>query len=177
MRNRVNELQETLSRAAKQSLDRKFGALYDKIYRSDVLWEAWVRVKKNKGAPGIDGQTSEYIEQVIGVVPFLKELQEELRTQKYDPDPVLRHWIPKPGSTDIRPLGIPIVKDRIAQAAAKLILEPIFETNFLNVSYGFRPGRSAHDAIETIRRSMTFERQYIVIDADITKYFDSIHKQ
>jgi len=177
MRNRVNELQDTLSRAAKQSPDRKFGALYDKIYRSDVLWEAWKRVKKNHGAPGIDGQTIEYIEDVIGVVPFLKELQEELGTQTYDPEAVLRHWIPKPGSTDKRPLGIPIVKDRIAQAAAKLVLEPIFETNFLNVSYGFRPGRSAHDAIDQISRSITFECRYIVIDADITKYFDSIRKQ
>jgi len=177
MRNKVKDLQNTLSRAAKQSLDRKFGALYDKFYRSDVLWEAWLRVKKNKGAAGVDGQTIEYIEKVIGVVPFLKELQEELRTQEYDPEPVLRYWIPKPGSTDKRPLGIPIVKDRIAQAAAKLVLEPIFETNFLNFSYGFRPGRSAHDAIDKIRRSITFERQYIVIDADITKYFDSIRKQ
>lgn len=176
MRNKVKDLQNTLSRAAKQSLDRKFGALYDKIYRSDVLWEAWLRVRKNKGAAGIDGQSIEYIEQVIGVVPFLKELQEELRSQEYAPEPVLRHWIPKPGSTDKRPLGIPIVKDRIAQTAAKLVLEPIFETNFLNVSYGFRPGRSAHDAIDKIRRSITFERQYIVIDADISQYFDSIRQ-
>jgi group II intron reverse transcriptase/maturase len=176
MRNRVKDLQETLSRAAKQSLDRKFGALYDKLYRSDVLWQAWIRVKKNKGAPGIDGQSIEYIEQVIGVVPFLKELQEELRSQEYDPEPVLRHWIPKPGTTGKRPLGIPIVKDRIAQTATKLVLEPIFETNFLNVSYGFRPGRSAHEAIDKIRRSITFERQYIVIDADISTYFDSIRQ-
>jgi group II intron reverse transcriptase/maturase len=177
MRNNVKDLQDTLSRAAKQSLDRKFGALYDKIYRSDVLWEAWKRVKQNHGAPGVDEQTIEYIEEVIGVVPFLKELQEELRTQDYEPEPVLRHWIPKPGSPDKRPLGIPIVRDRIVQAAAKLVLEPIFETNFLNFSYGFRPGRSTHDAIDAIRRAVTFERQYIVIDADITKYFDSIRKQ
>ncbi len=176
MRNKVKDLQETLSRAAKQSLDRTFGALYDKFYRSDVLWEAWLRVRKNKGAPGVDGQTIEYIEQVIGVVPFLKELQEELRTQTYEPEAVLRHWIPKPGTTKQRPLGIPIVKDRIAQTAAKLVLEPIFETNFLNFSYGFRPGRSAHDAIDAIRRAMTFERQYIVIDADISGYFDSIRQ-
>jgi retron-type reverse transcriptase len=134
MRNRVNELQDTLSRAAKQSLDRKFGALYDKMYRSDVLWDAWLRVRKNKGAAGVDGQSIEYIEQVIGAVPFLKELQEELRRQDYEPEAVLRQWIPKPGSTDKRPLGIPVVKDRIAQTAAKLVLEPIFETNFLNVS-------------------------------------------
>jgi retron-type reverse transcriptase len=103
MRNNVNELQDTLSRAAKQSLDRKFGALYDKIYRRDVLWEAWLRVKKNKGAPGVDEQTIEEIEQVIGVVPFLKELQEELRSQSYEAEAVLRHWIPEPGSTDKRP--------------------------------------------------------------------------
>lgn len=103
MRNKVKELQHTLSRAAKQSLDRKFGALYDTCYRRDVLWEAWLRVKKNNGAPGVDGQTIAYIEQVIGVVPFLKELQEELRPQAYEPEPALRHWIPKPGSPDKRP--------------------------------------------------------------------------
>jgi group II intron reverse transcriptase/maturase len=176
MRNKVKELRDTLSRAAKQSLDRKFGALYDKLYRSDVLWDAWKRVKKNKGAPGVDGHTIEYIEEVIGLVPFLKALQEELRSQDYEPEAVLRHWIPKPGSTDKRPLGIPVVKDRVAQTAAKLVLEPIFEANFLSFSYGFRPGRSAHDAIDKIRRAVTFERQYIVIDADITKYFDSIRK-
>ena len=134
MRNKVNELQDTLSRAAKQSLDRKFGALDDKFYRSDVLWEAWKRVKKNKGAPGVDGQTIEYIESVLGVVPFLKELQQALHVQDDEPEAVLRQWIPKPGSTDTRPLGIPVVRDRVAQTAAKLVLEPIFEANFLNVS-------------------------------------------
>ena len=160
MRNKVNELQDTLSRAAKQSLDRKFGALYEKIYRSDVLWEAWKRVKKNKGAAGMDGQTIEYIEEVIGVVPFLVDLQQELHAQDYEPEAVLRQWIPKPGSTDKRPLGIPVIRDRVVQTAAKLVLEPIVETNFLNVSYGFRPGRSAHDAIDKIRRTITFEGQY-----------------
>lgn len=165
---------EILSLAAKQSLERKFGALYDKIYRSDVLWTAWLRVRKNKGAPGVDGHSIEYIEQVIGAVPFLKDLQKELRTQDYETEVVLRQWIPKPGSADKRPLGIPVVKDKVAQTAAKLVLEPIFESNFLSVSYGFRPGRNAHDAIDNIRRAVTFERQYIVIDADMTKYFDSI---
>ncbi len=148
--------------------------MYDTLYRSDVLWEAWLSVRKNTGAPGIDGQTIEHIEQVIGVVPFLKELQEDLRTQAYEPEAVLRHWIPKPGTTKPRPLGIPVVKDRIVQTAAKLVLEPIFETNVLTFSYGFRPGRNAHDAIEAIRRAVTFERQDIVIDADISGYFDSI---
>jgi group II intron reverse transcriptase/maturase len=150
--------------------------LYDTLYRSDVLWEAWLSVRKNNGAPGIDGQTIEHLEQVIGVVPFLKALQEDLRTQAYDPEAVMRHWIPKPGTTKQRPLGIPVVKDRIAQTAAKLVLEPIFETNFLKCSHGFRPGRSAHDAIDAIRRAVTFERQYIVIDADISGYFDAIRQ-
>jgi hypothetical protein len=131
------------------------------MYRSDVLWEAWKRVKQNNGAPGVDGQIIEYLEEVIGVVPFLRELQKELHTQEYEPEPVLRHWIPKPGSTDKRPVGLPIVKDRVAQAAAKLVLEPIFEAHFLSFSYGFRPGRSAHDAIDRIRRSITFERQEV----------------
>ncbi|MCP4404496.1 MAG: hypothetical protein GY801_45240 [bacterium] len=150
--------------------------MYDTCYRSDVLWEAWLRVRKNKGAPGVDGQTLEHIEQVIGVVPLLKELQEELRTQEYEPEAVLRHWIPTPGTTKPRPLGIPVVKDRIAHTAATLVLEPMFETNFLNFSHGFRPGRSAHDAIDAIRRAVMFERQYIVIDADISGYFDSIRQ-
>lgn len=109
-------------------------------------------------------------------MPFLKGLQEELRIQTYDPEPVLRHWIPKPGTSTPRLLGIPVVKDRIVQTAAKLILEPMFETNFLQFSYGFRPGRSTHDAIEAIRRAVTFERRYIVIDADISGYFDSIRQ-
>ena len=120
MRNRVNELQDTLSRAAKQSLDRRFGALYDKIYRSDVLWEAWLRVRKNKGAPGVDGQTIEHLEQVIGVVPFLQGLQEELRTQAYEPEAVLRHWIPKPGTTTQRPLEFRPSKTGLPRRAAQV---------------------------------------------------------
>ncbi len=119
MRKSVNAWQDTRSRAAKQSLDRRFGAVYDTCYRSDVLWEAWLRVRKHTGAPGVDGQTLEPIEQVIGVVPVLKELQEELRTQEYEPEAVLRHWIPTPGTTKPRPLGIPGVKDRMAHTAAK----------------------------------------------------------
>jgi RNA-directed DNA polymerase len=146
------------------------------MYRSDVLWDAWLRVRKNKGAAGVDGQRIGDIEEVIGAVPFLKERQEELRSQDDEPEAVLRQWIPNPGSTDKRPWGIPVVKDRIAQTAAKLVLEPIFETHVLNVSYGCRPGRSAHDAIDKIRRAVTFERQYSVRDADLSKYFDSIRK-
>ena len=176
MRNKVKDLQDKLSHAAKQSLDRKFGALYDKIYRKDVLWEAWKQVKRNGGTAGIDGQTITYIEEEIGIGVFLLEIHEELRQQRYCPESALRCWIDKPGTTDKRPLGIPIVKDRVVQTAAKLVLEPIFETNFLKSSYGFRPKHSTHQAIDAIRRAITFERQYIVIDADIWKYFDSINQ-
>jgi len=171
---KVQELQAKLSCAAKQSLERRFGALYDKVYREDVLREAWRRVRANKGAPGIDNQTIEHIEAVIGVSTFLEELRKELHTQIYRPLPVQRCWIEKSGKPDKRPLGIPIVKDRVAQMAAKLILEPIFETNFMQCSYGFRPGRSAHDAISMIERKITFDGYQIIVDADIKGYFDSI---
>jgi len=171
---KVQELQTKLSCAAKQSLNRRFGALYDKVYREDVLRNAWQRVRANKGAPGIDNQSIDYIEEVIGVSTFLEEIQKELHAQKYRPLPVQRCWIDKPGKPEKRPLGIPIVKDRVAQMAAKLILEPIFEANFMQCSYGFRPGRSAHDAISMIDRKITFDGYNIVVDADIKGYFDSI---
>ena len=174
VRNKVQALQSKLSRAAKQSLDRRFGALYDKIYREDVLWVAWKQVRSNRGAPGVDRQSIEYIEDEIGVEIFLREIREELRVRRYRPQPVRRCWIDKPGKTEKRPLGIPVIKDRVAQAATKLVIEPIFETNFLDCSYGFRPGKSAHMAIKAIRFAITCRRQSIVIDADIKKYFDSI---
>jgi RNA-directed DNA polymerase len=174
VRNKVQALQSKLSRAAKQSLDRRFGALYDKIYREDVLWVAWKQVRSNRGAPGVDRQSIEYIENEIGVETFLREIREELRVRRYRPQPVRRCWIDKPGKTERRPLGIPVIKDRVAQAATKLVIEPIFETNFLDCSYGFRPGKSAHMAIKAIRFAITCRRQSIVIDADIKKYFDSI---
>ena len=174
MRNKVSDLQSKLSHAAKQSLDRKFGALYDKIYREDVIWEAWKRVKANKGAPGVDKQDFEYIEEVIGVDQFLAEVREQLKSDLYRPQPVLRCYIEKPGKPEKRPLGIPVIFDRVCQMATKLVIEPIFETNFLDCSHGFRPGRSAHDAIRVIDRTITFKRQSIVIDADITGFFDNI---
>ena len=174
VRNKVQALQSKLSRAAKQSLDRRFGALYDKIYREDVLWVAWKQVRSNRGAPGVDRQSIEYIEDEIGVETFLREIREELRVRRYRPQPVRRCWIDKPGKTEKRPLGIPVIKDRVAQTATKLVIEPIFETNFLDCSYGFRPGKSAHMAIKAIRFAITCRRQSIVIDADIKKYFDSI---
>jgi RNA-directed DNA polymerase len=174
MRKKVYALQSKLSNAAKESLDRKFGALYDKVYRKDVLMESWRLVRANKGAPGIDEQDFETIERDIGVDRFLAELGDDLRAKRYRPLPVLRCWIDKPGKAEKRPLGIPAIRDRVAQMAAKLILEPIFETNFLPCSHGFRPGLSCHTAIDQIRCAITFDRLTTVIDADIAGYFSSI---
>ncbi|MEA3277391.1 MAG: group II intron reverse transcriptase/maturase, partial [Pseudomonadota bacterium] len=168
----VQALQEKLSRAAKQSLDRRFGALYDKLYRSDVLQEAWARVRANKGAPGIDEHSIATIETVIGVDALLAEIGQELHAKTYRPLPVKRCWIDKPGKAEKRPLGIPVIKDRVVQMAAKLVMEPIFETNFLPCSYGFRPGRDATQAICEIQRVITFQGQTVVVDADIRSYLD-----
>jgi RNA-directed DNA polymerase len=176
VRNKVSDLQTKLSHAAKQSLDRKFGALYDKIYREDVIWEAWKRVKANKGGPGVDEQDFTYIEEKIGVEQFLKGIRDELKSESYRAQPVLRCYIDKPGKPEKRPLGIPIIKDRVCQMATKLVIEAIFEANFLECSYGFRPGRSAHDAIREIDRKITFKGQSIVIDADIAGFFDTIRQ-
>ena len=176
MRNKVSDLQTKLSHAAKQSLDRKFGALYDKIYREDVILEAWKRVKANKGGAGVDEQDFKTIEEDIGTEQFLREIREELKSESYKPLPVLRCYIDKPGKPEKRPLGIPIIKDRVCQMAGKLVIEPIFETNFLDSSHGFRPGRSAHDAIRVIDRHSTFKGQSVVIDADIVGFFDNIRQ-
>jgi group II intron reverse transcriptase/maturase len=176
VRNKVSDLQSKLSHAAKQSLDRKFGALYDKIYREDVILEAWKRVKANKGAPGADKQDFEYIEDVIGVDQFLLEVREQLKSELYRPQPVLRCYIEKPGKPEKRPLGIPVIFDRVCQMACKLVIEPIFEANFLDCSHGFRPGRSAHDAIRIIDRTITFKGKHIVVDVDITGFFDNIRQ-
>jgi RNA-directed DNA polymerase len=176
VRSKVSDLQSKLSHAAKQSLDRKFGALYDKIYREDVIWEAWKRVKANKGAPGVDKVDFEYIEKDIGVERFLAEVRQELKTYQYRPEPVLRCYIDKPGKPEKRPLGIPVIKDRVVQMATKIVIEPIFENNFLDCSHGFRPGRSAHDAISVISKTITFGKQTTVIDADITGFFDNIRQ-
>jgi group II intron reverse transcriptase/maturase len=174
MRLKVRTLQDKLSRAAKQSLDRRFGALYDKHYREDVLWTAWQRVKANRGAPGVDKQTFTEIEEEISVETFLAQIRDELQQKRYRPQAVKRCWIDKPGKQEKRPLGIPVIKDRVVQMAAKLVLEPIFEANFLDCSFGFRPGRNAHMAIKKIRSAITYGRQTTVIDADIKGYFDAI---
>lgn len=171
---KVQVLQFKLSRAAKRSLDRRFGALYDKIYRRDVLREAWKRVRANKGAPGIDEQDFEWIERELGIRGFLEEIRGELKRQRYRPKPVKRCWIEKPGKPDKRPLGIPVIRDRVVQAACKLVIEPIFETNFLACSYGFRPKRSAKQAILAIQRAVTHAKQTVIIDCDIRGFFDNV---
>jgi RNA-directed DNA polymerase len=131
---KVPALQDTLSRAAKQSLTRRFGALYDKVYREDVLWEAWKRVRVKQGAPGVDEQSLACIEEEIGVERFRLDIQEERHEQSYRPMPVRRCWIDQPGKPEKRPLGIPVIKDRGVQRAVKRVIEPLFETNFLPCS-------------------------------------------
>ncbi len=154
---KVRQLQRRLWAAAKQSPERRFHALYDRIWRSDVLQEAWKRVKRNRGAAGVDGQTIADVEQ-YGVERFLEELGDELRAGEYRPSAVLRRYIPKADGKK-RPLGIPTVRDRVVQMAAKLVLEPIFEADFLPCSYGFRPKRSATMALETAAQARRTRRQ------------------
>jgi group II intron reverse transcriptase/maturase len=156
---------------AKQQPGRKFHALYDRIYRSDVLQEAWNQVRRNQGAAGVDAQTIAAIEQ-HGVESFLEAIQEELRENEYRPQAVLRRYIPKADGKQ-RPLGIPTVRDRVVQAAAKLILEPIFEVGFKDCSYGFRPKRSATQALEKIRAEVNRGFNH-VLDGDIRDFFGNI---
>jgi RNA-directed DNA polymerase len=170
----VRELQRKLSVAAKRSSGRRFHALFDRICRSDVLREAWVRVQRNKGAAGVDEQTLAAVQE-YGVGRLLGELQRDLRAGSYRPAPVRRVEIPKPQGGK-RPLGIPTVRDRICQQAARLVLEPIFEADFLEVSYGFRPGRKATDAKEVLRRSFVDGYQF-VFEADIRNYFSEIEHE
>ena len=167
----VRELQRKLWVAAKRSPGRRFHALFDRIWRGDILQEAWVRVQRNKGAAGVDKQTLAAVRE-YGVARLLGELQRDLRTGTYRPQPVRRVEIPKP-SGGKRPLGIPTVSDRVAQQAARIVLEPIFEADFLEVSYGFRPRRKALDAKEVLRRSFIDGRQF-VFEADIRNYFSEI---
>jgi len=173
-RNKTHELQAKLNQAAKASSTRRFHALYDRIYRSDVLDSAWELVKRNHGAPGVDGISIEDIE-AEGVQAFLGELQQDLLRHRYEPRPVRRVSIPK-ADGKLRHLGIPTVRDRVAQAAAKLVLEPIFEADFLDCSFGFRPRRSAHQALEAIRAEVNRGRVHVV-DADIAAFFDSIPRE
>jgi len=168
---KVRQLQNRLWAAAKQSRGRRFHALYDRIYRADVLWEAWERVRANRGAAGVDGVTLAAVGN-YGVDRLIDELAESLRAGIYHPAPVRRVEIPKPDGR-MRPLGIPTVKDRIVQQATKLILEPIFEADFLPCSFGFRPKRSATDAMEKIRVGFIDGEQF-VFEADIENFFGTI---
>jgi RNA-directed DNA polymerase len=168
---KVRELQRKLWAAAKQSEGRRFHALFDRVARGDVLVEAWERVRANRGAAGVDRVTLAAVE-AYGVDRMLRELSQDLQSGRYRPAPVRRVEIPKPDGRR-RPLGIPTVRDRVAQQAAKIVLEPIFEADFLSCSYGFRPKRSATGALERIRVVFPRGRQF-VFEADISDFFGSI---
>lgn len=168
---KVRQLQRTLWAAAKQSSGRRFHALFDRVCRGDVLWEAWFRVCKNKGAAGVDRVTVAAVED-YGVDRMLRELRHDLREGRYRPAPARRVDIPKPQGGK-RPLGIPTVRDRVAQAAAKIVLEPIFEADFVSCSYGFRPKRSALMAKERLRRGFIEGNQFVV-EFDIANFFGEI---
>lgn len=172
----VRALQRVLYRSAKQNRTRRFHAVFDKVTRSDVMWQAWVDVAANRGAPGVDGVTIAELADggVETVRAFLDELADQVRAGTYRPSPLRRVQIPKPGKPDeFRPLGIPTVADRVLMTAAKIVLEPIFEADFSPVSFGFRPKRSAHQALEAVRQAANQGRAW-VLDADIKACFDNI---
>jgi group II intron reverse transcriptase/maturase len=168
----IRTLQRKLYRKAKQEPACRFHALYDKVYRADILSHAYDLVRANKGSAGIDGVNFSDIEAKEGAAAFVAELAEALKSKRYKPDPVKRVMIPK-GDGSQRPLGIPTIRDRVAQMALKLVIEPIFEADFCDNSYGFRPRRSAPDAVDDVAH--TLNKGYSeVIDADVSKYFDTI---
>jgi RNA-directed DNA polymerase len=168
---KIRELQIKLYRKAKNEPGYRFYWLYDKIYREDILAHAYALARANKGAPGVDGQNFEEIESK-GLEEWLTGIGEELRNKTYQPQPVRRVMIPKPGGGE-RPLGIPTIRDRVVQAAAKLVLEPIFEADLEPSAYGYRPKRSAQDAIRKVHK-LICEGYTDVVDADLSKYFDTI---
>jgi RNA-directed DNA polymerase len=170
---RSRALQRVLYRSAKQQPHRRFHALFDKVARGDILGRAWDEVRANRGAPGVDSVTIQHVE-ASGVAAFLDDLAEALRSGTYRPAPLRRVHIPKPGRPGAtRPLGIPCVRDRVAMTAAKLVLEPVFEADFLPASYGFRPKRSAHQACDAIRVEANRGAEW-VLDADVRDCFGSI---
>lgn len=164
------ELQRKLYRTAKRNRNRRFHALYDRLFRPDILSQAWEEVRRNGGSAGVDGVSIEDVERE-GVEQFLCQIAQDLKTGTYRPKPVLRVFIPKPDGKQ-RPLGIPTVCDRVVQQACKLVIEPIFEANFRENSYGFRPKRSAHQAVSEVKKSLI--TGWWVVDADIQSYFDTI---
>jgi RNA-directed DNA polymerase len=169
----VRALQHTLYRTAKADPGRRFHALWDKVLRRDVLWRAWVAVRTNNGAPGIDRTTLDWIEQEYGIDRLLAELSSELRDGSYRPLPARRVYIPKPGTTEQRPLSIPAVRDRIVAAATKIVLEPIFEADFAPCSFGFRPKRGQHDALQVLVDE-SFRGRRWVVETDIASCFEAI---
>ena len=169
---KVQVLQRTLYRTAKADPGRRFHALYDKVHRRDVLERAWVQVRRNSGAAGIDRTTISDVEE-YGVSRLLDELAMELKEQTYRPLPARRVWIPKPGSIEQRPLSIPTIRDRVVQAAVKIVIEPVFEADFLSCSFGFRPKRSAHDALQVLIDEAWRGRRWVV-ETDIASCFDEI---
>jgi len=173
-RESVRELQRTLYRAAKADPRRRFGILYDKVFRRDVLWEATQRVLANRGSGGVDGQTVEHLRD-YGLDRFVEELQQDLMGKRYRPMPVRRVYIPKPDGRQ-RPLGIPTIRDRVVQMAVKLVIEPLFEADFSPCSWGFRPGRGAHGAHAVIRREILGGARFVV-DVDLKSYFDTIDQE
>ena len=173
-KDKVRQLQRKLYLTAKGNGKRRFHALYDKVYRRDILLEAWKRVRANGGAGGVDKISIEDIEK-YGVERFLAETEQMLKTGKYHPLPVRRVYIDK-GAGKKRPLGIPVIRDRVVQMAAKIVIEPIFEADFKDCSYGFRPKRSMHQALDRIRKD-TKNNGWWVVDADICSYFDTINHE
>jgi len=167
----IQELRKKLYQKAKQEREFRFYALYDKVYRKDIIEFAYHLVRAKKGAPGIDGVTFEAIAGE-GAEGYIQSITEELRAKTYKAEPVRRVYIPKPDSTK-RPLGIPTIKDRVIQMAVKIVIEPVFEADFQDSSYGFRPKRDAHKAMDEVNLQLRCKNTQ-VIDADITKYFDTI---
>ena len=168
---KIRSLQRKLYCKAKAEPGFRFYLLYDKICREDILGHAYAQARANAGAPGVDGMTFDQID-ALGVEGWLAGLREDLVSKRYRPDPVRRVLIPKPGGGE-RPLGIPTIRDRVVQTAAKIVLEPIFEADFEDSAYGYRPRRSAVDAVKETHRLIC--RGYTdVIDADLSKYFDTI---